>query len=107
MAARHSILDDSALSVVLTGRPDHPPMRKKIEALLSLTGLHFNAVMLKPILFSGTTAQFKATAVSEWLQLHPSIRKVVLYDDRLENQEAIRGIVKEKGLIYEGHHVPG
>jgi hypothetical protein len=91
-----------AMTVVLTGRAEHLPMRKAIQSLLHLTGLQFDAVLLQPLLFVGTTAQYKAREVARLLKVLPSVRKVVLYDDDDRNHEAVGALVKGVGLTYNG-----
>ena len=75
-------------------------MRQKIEGLLKVTGLTFHAVILKPVLFPGSTAGYKAHVVERWIHEVPSIRKVVVYDDTLKNHDAIRAVVAARGRAY-------
>jgi hypothetical protein len=105
--ARHSMLDPTVMTVVLTGRPDHGPMQKKVAQLLRLTGLRFDKVQLQPILFAGTTAQYKGLVVAGWLKQLPSVRKVVFYDDEPDNHVTVGGVARELGLKYQGVLTPG
>lgn len=105
--ARHSTLDPCALTVVLTGRPDHPPMQKAVRGLLRLSGLHFDAIRLQPILFPGTTAQYKGLEVSRWLKDLPSVRRVVLYDDEMNNHIAVAAAARKRGVAFKGVRTPG
>lgn len=105
--ARSSTLAPSVRTVVITGRPDHTPMRKKVAHVLSLTGLVFDAVRLQPVLFPGTTAQYKGTTVAKMLQQLPDVKRVVLYDDEPDNHRVVGAVVKSRGLIYAGVKTPG
>jgi hypothetical protein len=105
--ARHSVLDPTVKTVILTGRPDHPPMRKKVLSLLRLTGLRFDAVVLQPIPFSGTTAQYKKSVVDQWLKQLPSVRKVVFYDDEQDNLLSVGKTVERCGVQYKAYLTPG
>lgn len=100
--ARHSTFRNGAMSIVLTGRPESEPMRHKIEYILSLTGLEFEKLVLRPVVFPGSVAQFKAAYVAGLLHKHPSIGKVILLDDDVDNHLAMKDIVEGMGKVYEG-----
>lgn len=105
--ARSSVLSPSVRTVVITGRRDHEPMREKVSQVLSLTGLSFDAVRLQPVFFPGTTAQYKGAVVSRMLDKLPSVKKVVFYDDELDNHRVVGAVVKSLGLKYSGVVTPG
>ncbi|KAI8575661.1 hypothetical protein K450DRAFT_260564 [Umbelopsis ramanniana AG] len=94
--AKKSIADSSKLSVMLTGRRVHP-FGKIITSMLESKGLQFDIVALRPdpidMIEEGTlfnsgiqafnnTMEFKKTFLLDLLEREPSLRRLVMYDDR-------------------------
>jgi hypothetical protein len=94
--AKQSIGDSKKLSVMLTGRRVHP-FGKIITSMLESKGLYFDIVALRPdpidIVEEGTlfnsgvqafsnTMDFKKNFLLDVLERHPSLRRLVMYDDR-------------------------
>jgi hypothetical protein len=105
--ARRASLRPSVMTVVLTARPDHKGMRQQIHRLVSLTGIDFDAVQLKPVVFPGSDPLYKAGAVIAWLERHPSIRRVTLYDDIDANLSTVGQAVQQSGREYVAVKGPG
>lgn len=94
--AKKSIGDSNKLSVMLTGRRVHP-FGKIITSMLESKGLYFDIVALRPdpidIVEEGTlfnsgvqafsnTMDFKKIFLLDVLERQPSLRRLVMYDDR-------------------------
>ncbi|KAG2187546.1 hypothetical protein INT44_005235 [Umbelopsis vinacea] len=94
--ARRSIEDSNKLTVMLTGRRVHP-FGKIITSMLEAKGLQFDIVALRPdpvdLIEEGTlfnsgiqafnnTMEFKKTFLLDVMQREPSLRRIVMYDDR-------------------------
>ncbi len=104
--ARRVSLRPTVMTVVLTARPDHKGMRRQVRRLVSLTGIDFDSVQLKPVMFPGPDPLYKAGAVIAWLQRHPTIRRVTLYDDLDVNLATVGKAVEQSGRTYvavKGH----
>jgi hypothetical protein len=99
--AKESIKDTNKLSVMLTGRRVHP-FAQVIPNILESKGLEFDIVALRPdpititdhgtIYNSGVqafnnTMDFKKTFILDLLKREPSIRRLVMYDDRIKHVE--------------------
>jgi len=105
--ARRAALRPTVMTAVLTARPDHKGMRQQLRRLVSLTDIDFDAVQLKPILFPGSDPLYKVGSVVAWLQRHPSICKVTLYDDLDDNLAAVGAAVQKTGRLFVGVKGPG
>ena len=105
--ARRAVDDPLAVTAVITGRPDHMGMRKAVGRLLRLANLQPKHVLLQPVYFPGSTAQYKALATSTWLNKYPTVREVVLYDDEEPNHVAVRAVTLGKGKRFTGIVAPG
>jgi HAD domain family 1 in Swiss Army Knife RNA repair proteins len=94
--AKRSIADSSKLSVMLTGRRVHP-FGQIITSMLESKGLQFDIVALRPdpidVVEEGTlfnsgiqafnnTMEFKKSFLLDLLEREPSLRRLVMYDDR-------------------------
>lgn len=101
--ARHAQYKPYGMSIVLTGRPESDPMRHKIEYILSLTGVEFDKVVLMPVVFPGSIAQFKAAYVAGLLTKHPTLNRVIFLDDDVDNHMAVQEAVIGVGKVYEGY----
>jgi hypothetical protein len=98
--ARRSSMDPRVASVLLTARPDHAAMRSTIYRTLALADVRWDAVQLRPIMFPGNDAMYKATVVQEWLMGMPTVEKVVFWDDQDENLELVGRAVRNEGRRY-------
>lgn len=98
--ARRAMSDPSALTVVLTGRPQHAQMRTTIQRMLAMADLHPNLLQLKPVEFQGTTPQYKAIFTGQMLEKHPSIKRVTLVDDEVPNHVAVGAVVTQMGKVF-------
>lgn len=102
--ARHSGVVQSVMNIVLTARPDHDQMRRKIEYMISLTGIEFDKILLRPITYPGPIPKYKAACVAGLLTKHPSIEKVVMVDDDEDNLNEVKRSVEAHGRLYAGLH---
>ena len=92
--ARASISDPDVAARVLTARADSPSVvRNSTESLRKLK-LDFDRVEFQKE--AGPAPQHKAEVVNEWLTGLPHVRRVVFYDDKAENLDAV-----EAGLEYD------
>lgn len=98
--ARRSGLDPYAMPVILTGRPDHKPMREIIEQMVKSTDVPWASVCLKPLLPPVSDPAYKASQVGRWLRRHASVERVVFYDDRSDNLRAVGRVVQTFGRRY-------
>lgn len=92
-----------AMLALLTGRPDHAPMRTIIRKMAHSTGLTWNSIQLKPAYLGKTDAEYKATIVRGWLSQVPTLRTVTAYDDDPENLESMQRAVEDAGRSFVGH----
>jgi hypothetical protein len=90
--ARRESFDPTTAVMLLTARPNHGPMRTALEAALNRTDVVWDAIVLKPVIFAGSDAAYKAVVVARWLHQHPETQKIIVRDDRPENLEAIAQI---------------
>lgn len=105
-ARRHSFDPETKL-VVLTARTHTNPMVDIIRKMLAAADLNVSEVKLRPLLFSGSDARFKANAVAKWLRDSPGLRHVKFYDDKPENLYAVGKIVEASGREYAPVQAPG
>ena len=89
MEARRSVRTPWVRTALLTGRPLHGEMLSTLKKMLRAAHLPFNEVQLKPLLPPTDTPAYKAIRVVDWLSEHPTIHKVVFYDDLPENLAAM------------------
>ena len=90
-----------ARTALLTGRPKHSAMDRKIREVLSGARLRFDHFHLKPVIpVDRRTRDYKAAVVTKLLLAHPSIQRVVFYDDRPENLEAVGEAAEGGGVAY-------
>jgi hypothetical protein len=105
--ARRASLRPGTMTVVLTARPDSKGMRHAIKRLVGLTGIDFDAVQLKSVAFPGSSALYKAGAVTAWLERHPTIQKVTFFDDLESNLMTVEQAVTRTGRQYAAVQGPG
>lgn len=131
--ARKCIQDADTMTVVLTGRRYHP-FHHLIPAMLESKGLQFDLVGLRPdpelvteyqwkgtdnqVLYNLTGSVFKSTMhfktcfILNILHMIPTLKKVVMWDDRFHHVKRFKeylNAVKVSGVIDEGNviYVPG
>lgn len=97
---RRASLDPTALVAVLTARPHHSEMFATIREMITTASLDVPLLQLKPVAFGGSDADFKALSVAKWLRDHPTVRRVVFYDDQPANLAAVGRIVTASGRTY-------
>lgn len=102
LRARRSVEDPRAAVVLLTGRPDHKPMKDAIYRALAKIDVRWDGIILRPVFYPGSIPQFKAYCVQEWLKKMPSVEKVVFYDD----SETNLGLVGQAVTAQGKHYVP-
>lgn len=120
---RKSSADPTRMTVLLTGRRYHP-FHTIIERMLASKGLEFDLVGLRPdpvtdgpdhpngLMFNdepdvfNTTMDFKTSFIVHMLHSIPSLRNVVMWDDRRSHiclfQTYLQEMMK-KGIIDKGH----
>lgn len=132
--ARHCIADEDTMTVVLTGRRHHP-FHHLIPAMLESKGLQFDLVGLRPdpeavseyhwegvdstqVGYNLTGSVFKSTMhfktcfILNILHEIPSLKKVVMWDDRFFHVKRFKeylDAVKASAMIEDGRvvYVPG
>lgn len=132
--AKSCINDPDTLTIVLTGRRHHP-FHQLIPAMLESKGLKFDLLGLRPdpesvsdihweanshneVSYNLTDSVFKSTMhfktcfILNILHNVPSIKNVVMWDDRFHHVKRFReylGLVKQAGTIDQGSviYVPG
>lgn len=96
-AAKKSLADSKAYTVLLTGRKDaYTDLKRRVHDLIKQAGLRFDRVFLNPT--TGPNAQWKADAVTELLNTLPDVTEVEVWDDDSANIDAI-------GKAAEAHKV--
>ena len=75
--------------------------------MLRSASLPFRNYQLKPVWPPSSTPRYKARAVMGWLEKHPTITKVIFYDDEPENLRAVGEVVLQKGADYAPVLMPG
>jgi anaerobic glycerol-3-phosphate dehydrogenase len=99
--AQRSIDDPRIAAVLLTARADY--RQGMVESMLASASLQFDMVKLQPVAQSFRNhAHYKAVSVEKMLRRFPTVRKVVFYDDRRENLNAVGVVVRGAGLAFEG-----
>jgi hypothetical protein len=91
--ARRAKLDPRAKTLLVTARPHHNAMVTRVRAMLDEADLAFDGMHFKPLLPVRRADGYKADVVRVWVVRHPTIKKVVLYDDELENHQAVGEVV--------------
>jgi hypothetical protein len=100
-AARRAQVAPWAMTVLLTARPQHSAMERKIREVLAAARLKFDHFCLKPVIPAGMTdPQYKAAAVQRILLSFPSLTRVVFYDDRQDNLDAVARVVRGAKVEY-------
>lgn len=100
-ARRMALRDDTYRVVLCTGRPDTREMRQRIMQLVYMMDIPFTHVQLKPVTFGGSTAEYKATAILDWTEELPLLRKVCVWDDDDENLAEVHQTLTEEGIDHE------
>ncbi|KAF7723140.1 hypothetical protein EC973_002322 [Apophysomyces ossiformis] len=123
--ARKAIKDPNTMAIVLTGRRYHP-FHQVIPLMLEAKSLHFDLIGLRPdpeqehswkwtdgdvlvynppSVFS-STMQFKQRFINHLLQQIPSIREIVMWDDRKRHVHVFSAFLEalqEKDVLDRGH----
>ena len=97
-AARRSMADPDARTVLITGRAERV-FRARLMEILASAGLKFDDVLLNT---GDNVPKFKAAAVKRLLEQHSGIDQVKVWDDSSENHSAIEKEVEGRGLTYTG-----
>ncbi|KAI9253670.1 hypothetical protein EDC94DRAFT_546394 [Helicostylum pulchrum] len=106
---KQSMLDPTHMTVLLTGRRYHP-FHQLIESVLAAKGLRFDVVGLRPdpaqvfeqnqFMFNfepnvfATTMEFKTCFLVQMLQNVPTLKNIVMWDDRTAHIGAFRNYLK-------------
>ena len=99
--AKRSLANPHVYSVILTGRPG-PLLRSRTQQQLLSRGLNFNELIMASSLFG--TAKFKAQQVQRLVrERRPSY--VEIWDDKLENLEAVAKVLGRMGVSSRLNHV--
>jgi len=98
--ARESIADPDVEAVVLTGRRRFAGLARAVERALSLAGLRFDDVILRPMISTGDVFAWKAAEVGRLLAGIDGLEKVTMYDDNADNLRAVRAVVERAGLAF-------
>ncbi|CCE90208.1 uncharacterized protein TDEL_0B00790 [Torulaspora delbrueckii] len=80
--ARKSEQDPQAISIVLTGRKEVYFASMFSKMFLELDDLTFNAVCLKRANCGSSTAEYKISLITDFLDHYPSLNELIIYDDR-------------------------
>lgn len=103
-AAKKSLADSKAYTVLLTGRKDaYTDLKRRVHDLIKQAGLKFDRVFLNPT--TGPNAQWKADAVTELLNTLPDVTEVEVWDDDTKNIEALEKAVSLLNLRFTPHLV--
>lgn len=98
-AAKRSLADSKAFTVLLTGRKDaYTDLKRRVHDLIRQAGLKFDRVFLNPT--TGPNAQWKADAVTELLNTLPDVKEVEVWDDDSANIDAIGKAVEAHGARF-------
>lgn len=103
-AARKAISDEDTLAVVLTGRRDNAGLRKRVEGLLRMGGLTFDAVYMNPDP-AGTAVEWKTSKIKAVLGSAAGVETVQVWDDLADNVNALESVARMMGLAVEAHFV--
>lgn len=95
--AKQSLRDKNVVSAVVTGRRDVPGMERRIKQLLAKLGIEMQ-VFLKPRQMQ--TAEYKADKVEELVGKLPEVDKVVMWDDWVDNLNAVKQRVASSGVSF-------
>ena len=98
--ARESTADPDVEAVIITGRRRFAGMTRAVERALSLAGLRFDDVILRPMTSTGDAAAWKAAEVGRLLAGIDGLEKVTMYDDNPDNLRAVRAVVERAGLAF-------
>lgn len=102
--ARKSISNPNVLAVMMTGRKALPQFRYRVAELLKQQGLNFDEVHLNT--GGGSTATFKAMMVRRFLQQHPGITRVQMWDDRHNHfVDFEKAATQKPGVSFVAHKV--
>lgn len=104
-ARRLSMRDDENRLVLCTGRPETHDMKHRVMQLVHMMDIPFHHVQLKPINFTGTTSEYKATAILDWAEELPGLRKVRFWDDNEENHRDVASLLREEGIPLEAYKI--
>lgn len=104
-ARRLSMRSDENRLVLCTGRPETKDMKEKIMHLVYLMDIPFHHVQLKPVLFGGTTSEYKALAILDWAEELPNLKKVRFWDDDPANHADVASLLREEGIPLEGYRI--
>ncbi|KAI8141505.1 hypothetical protein BJV82DRAFT_518261 [Fennellomyces sp. T-0311] len=102
--ARQAIADPDVLSVVLTGRRVHP-FQRVLPRMLASQQLDFDMVCMRPdpeleygpSVFS-STMDFKQAYIINMLRRVPSVKRVVMWDDRIHHVKRFKTFLQKLHL---------
>lgn len=103
-AARASIADPHSYAVLLTGRTDHL-FRNRVLDLLGQQRLDFDQILCNPKMEKGSTASWKRDYLLRFLNQHPDVNHVVLWDDDAEKIPVYVKSLEEIGINPKVHHI--
>jgi hypothetical protein len=95
--AKASISDPEVYSVLLTGRLA-ARFDRRVRALLSQAGLHFDEVILTP---GGGTLPFKLKIIERLLAQNPDLKHVQMWDDRVEHISVFEKALATHGIDFK------
>jgi hypothetical protein len=98
--ARLSVRQPWTRTALLTGRPEHAEMTATIRCMLEGAGLRFDQTQFKPAWPPQKMEEYKALKVVDWLADHPTVSRVIYYDDLQENLDAVGAVVTDAGVRY-------
>jgi hypothetical protein len=98
--ARRSIADPDVYAAVITGRTDQPDFNFRIAELLDSNNLEFDGVFLKE--GRGSTLPSKLVHLRRILQQNPTIRDVVIWEDRKAHMDEMVHRLRKAGLNASG-----
>lgn len=99
--ARRSTLRQDVYAVLATGRGEQA-FRRRVEHLLVTQSLRFDEVHLNP---GESTPAYKAKLLARLLGRLPQVRRVVVWEDRLEYLELYASTAETYGVSVDAFHV--
>lgn len=102
--AKKAISRPDVYAVLATGRNNQAPINQLLPKLLRGKGIGgFDEVHLNP---GGSSKKFKLVLIEEILDKHPTIRKVIAWDDKADHANAFAALAISRGLEGDYHVIP-
>ena len=101
-AFKKSIANKQAYVVVLTGRRNTPELQSAVQNMLHKNNLFPKELHLSP---GGSTFKFKINVIENILKERPTIKKIVMWDDRMSQISRFDNYFKNKGIDCKIHIV--